>query len=257
MYEEFVKEFAGDDAAPPSGQRGGRGGGGGGGAFVRGGTQRPGQAALAPSPGGPPGSGAKARSGPYVPSFKPPGMAAALEGGGSGSSGGAAPAPPKPEEPVFKLPGSSARGGKPRAIDALLENLKRCVGDAGWCAGGSAGAWHLLALCHAAADLHAARDEAGRRASSFLPCLLPPSSCSCPLLTPAPLPPCCCAQGAGGAGGAQGGRPAAAARGAAAAARLARQRRPLLHQPVPGEPGARRGRAGLGAVVVAGSRRSC
>ncbi len=128
VYEEFVKEFAGDEAAAaaPRGGRGGRGGPPA--AFVRGGTQRPGQPALAPSPGGPP---SKARSGPYVPSFMPPGMAAAMEGGGAagGSSGSAAtpaaPAPPKPEEPVFKLPGSGAGRGKPRAIDALLENLKR------------------------------------------------------------------------------------------------------------------------------------
>lgn len=128
MYEEFVKEFAGDDEAS-AGPRGGRGGRGAGppAAFVRGGTQRPGQPALAPSPGGPP---SKARSGPYVPSFMPPGMAAAMEGGepGGSSSGAAAaavPAPPKPEEPVFKLPGSGAGRGKPRAIDALLANLKR------------------------------------------------------------------------------------------------------------------------------------
>ncbi|PRW57019.1 U2 snRNP-associated SURP motif-containing -like isoform X1 [Chlorella sorokiniana] len=128
VYEEFVKEFAGDDdaPAPPLGGRGGRGGGPPA-AFVRGGTQRPGQPALAPSPGGPPG---KAKSGPYIPSFMPPGMAAAMEGGGaaggsSAAAAAAAPAPSKPEEPVFKLPGSGAGRGKPRAIDALLANLKR------------------------------------------------------------------------------------------------------------------------------------
>lgn len=128
MYEEFVKEFG--DEAEPAAPRGGRGSRGSGppAAFVRGGTQRPGQPALAPSPGGQPGKG---RSGPYVPSFMPPGMAAAMEGGGAAGGGAsaaatpAAPAPPKPEEPVFKLPGSATGRGKPRAIDALLENLKR------------------------------------------------------------------------------------------------------------------------------------
>lgn len=154
VYEDFVKEFGGDgDDQPqkrgPGGGRPGSGGGAVGGVpFLRGGTVRPGQPpASGPGPGsgsaggsaGPPG---KKPGGRYIPSFMPPGMAAAMgKGGGSdgeappsakdegGAAGGAAAAAaaataPKQEESVFHLPGSSSKG-KPRAIDALLANLKR------------------------------------------------------------------------------------------------------------------------------------
>lgn len=142
MYEDFVKEFGGDGPEAP---RGGAGRGRDRGplppaAFVRGGTVRPGQP---PPEAPPPGAGGAAAppgrkpGGRYVPSFMPPGMAAAMDkadgkggepGKGEGDSGeGAA---PKPDEPVFHLPGSTGKG-KPRAIDALLANLKRWVAAEG------------------------------------------------------------------------------------------------------------------------------
>jgi U2-associated protein SR140 len=116
VYEEFVKEFAGDDAEAggPSSQAPG-----GSRPFVSGGVVRPGQgpAAASPASNGSEPAGRKP-GGRYVPSFMPPGMAAAMDKkeGGDGAK--------KEEEPVFQLPGSSAKG-KPRAIDALLANLKR------------------------------------------------------------------------------------------------------------------------------------
>ncbi|KAL4450080.1 hypothetical protein ABPG77_010749 [Micractinium sp. CCAP 211/92] len=141
VYEDFVKEFGGDGPEPP---RPGAGRGRGSGplppaAFVRGGTVRPGQPppdAPPPITGGPAAPPGRKPGGRYIPSFMPPGMAAAMEKadgkggepdkgegkGGSGSDGGGAAS--KSDEPVFHLPGSSSKG-KPRAIDALLANLKR------------------------------------------------------------------------------------------------------------------------------------
>lgn len=77
MYEEFVKEFAGDDAQPAGSQgpRGSR-------PFVSGGVVRPGQGPAAANPALP-GAGAEPSTrkpgGRYVPSFMPPGMAAAMD----------------------------------------------------------------------------------------------------------------------------------------------------------------------------------
>ncbi|EFN54773.1 hypothetical protein CHLNCDRAFT_134708 [Chlorella variabilis] len=132
VYEEFVKEFAGDDGGGPApSQDRGEGGPRGPNSFIRGGTiqsgQRPSTGPAVPAAdgggGGPPG---RKPGGRYVPSFMPPGMAAAVgkegkeEAGEAGGGGGGV----KEEEPVFHLPGSSTKG-KPRAIDALLANLKR------------------------------------------------------------------------------------------------------------------------------------
>ncbi len=143
VYEDFVKEFGGDGPEPPQ-PGAGRGRGSGPlppAAFVRGGTVRPGQPppdAPPPITGGPAAPPGRKPGGRYIPSFMPPGMAAAMEKadgkggepdkgegkGGSGSDGGGAAS--KSDEPVFHLPGSSSKG-KPRAIDALLANLKRWV----------------------------------------------------------------------------------------------------------------------------------
>lgn len=148
VYEDFVKEFGGD-GPESSGDGDGRGRGRGPAppaAFVRGGTVRPGQPPPeAPPPGASGGAAPPGRKpgGRYVPSFMPPGMAAAMEkaegkGGklseadrpGDGDDADGDGAAPKPDEPVFHLPGSSSKG-KPRAIDALLANLKRWVAAEG------------------------------------------------------------------------------------------------------------------------------
>lgn len=157
VYEDFVKEFAADDDGdegeqPPQRQqqqqqrnqqqrnqqppqsvpRGGR-------PFVHGGTVRPGSrspagppaAAAAPKPGGrymPPGMQAALGLGRSEEDEEAaPGAAASREAGPPAGEGAppAAAAPKKESEPVFNLPGSSSKG-KPRAIDALLANLKRC-----------------------------------------------------------------------------------------------------------------------------------
>jgi U2-associated protein SR140 len=130
VYEDFVKEFGGDDGEgdTPSRQRNGHGAPPEPRPFIRGGTIRPGQppAAAPPPPSqavaSEPASAtpaARKPGGRYVPSFMPPGMAAAL------GDKDEAEEPKKEAEPVFQLPGSGAGKGKPRAIDALLANLKR------------------------------------------------------------------------------------------------------------------------------------
>ena len=156
LYDDFVKDFAVDNE---NGGGGGATGGqldvqqqqqrlpqrslqqprGGPRPFVHGGTVRPGtHAPTGPQPEAPaPSSSAKKPGGRYVPSFMPPGMAAAAAAAAGGmDEGEAAPglpaaqggsqAAPAADDPVFRMPSSSGKGaGKARAIDALLENLKK------------------------------------------------------------------------------------------------------------------------------------
>ena len=141
MYEEFVKDFAADDGSVKT--------------FVRGGTIDPGKSSGSAQGAGAGPPGRRSTSRHYVPSFIPPGMAAAMRGDKAKSEEVREPAPPpgpqrcaapprrrvlpstpcasqcRPALPaccvqsVFQLPG--ANKGKPRSIDLLLENMKKCA----------------------------------------------------------------------------------------------------------------------------------
>ncbi|KAF6245152.1 hypothetical protein COO60DRAFT_1467710, partial [Scenedesmus sp. NREL 46B-D3] len=109
VYEEFVESFAAEQAEDGRGVK----------AFVRGGTVMPGSSAH---------DGAGKKGTKYVPSFMPTAHAAAPkrpEPGRVQARHGAFADDDEEDESVFKLPTKKQDKDKPRAIDKMLEELKR------------------------------------------------------------------------------------------------------------------------------------